>query len=117
MVAWPATLPAEPLAVAVSEGFDDSLILTEMDAGPTKRRRRYTARADRLEVTYRMTPTELTNFRTFYGTTTNDGLTTYTMTHPITGNTVTVGIMAPPAIRMVGGGQAYDVSLKLEIQP
>ena len=117
MVAWPANLPTEPLVASVSESADDNLILTGMDAGPTKRRRRFTARADRLQVTYRMTATQLANFRVFFGTTINDGLNTYDITHPISGDTVSVGIMAPPEINMIGGGQAFDVTLTVEVQP
>ena len=117
MVAWPASLPAEPLVASVAESADDNLILTGMDAGPTKRRRRFTARADRLQVTYRMTTTQLASFRSFFGTTINDGLISYDITHPISGDTASVAIMAPPEISMIGGGQAFDVTLTVEVQP
>jgi hypothetical protein len=113
-ISWPASLGAP---MAAEKLVDDNLILTKMDAGPSKRRRRYTARADGLALTYRFDATQFAVWRAFFDTTTNDGLETYDITDPIDGGTIDVALAAQPKIIAVANVGGFDVSLQLEVQP
>ncbi len=116
MATWPGSLPG-PMKEPFNEALDDTVIRTSMDTGPTKRRRRYTARKDMLNLVYRLDLTQLAIFRTFYGTTINDGLTEYDMEHPVTEATITVAIMSPVKFVNVGASDIYEIAFSVEIQP
>ncbi len=113
---FPASLPG-PMKESFNEALDDTIIRTSMDTGPTKRRRRFTARKDTLNLVYRFDLTELATFRTFYGTTINDGATEYDMTHPITLATITVAIMSPIKFVNIAASDFYEISFGVEMQP
>jgi hypothetical protein len=112
-VSWPASLGSP---VSAEKTIDDNLIVTKMEAGPTKRRRRYTARADGLSLTYRFDDTQASTWLTFFGTTIADGAIAYDMTDPIGGGVIDVAIIEPPRLSAAPGGGA-DLSLRLEVQP
>ena len=115
MAAWPASLPQGPF-VGHSEGFPDELVRTKMDAGPAKVRRRYTASVIPIEYPIQLTTAQVTTLRTFYYTTLNGGVDTFTHDLPRTGVAATLRFTAPPKPRVSAVG-TWQVVLMLEILP
>lgn len=116
MSAWPASLPQRPLLGPTTENPGDTRIRSEMAAGVAKVRSRYTARIVRLAAVYRMTNAQAATFDTFYATTLNNGVLSFTIPHPRTGDSVSVRIVDEPRYADVSKN-ALDVSLTLEVLP
>lgn len=118
MVDWPSTLPQRPLADDWSEELPDLLLRSPMDIGPAKTRRRTTAGVTPVQASFRMTPTELAAFRTFYQTTVVSGSVPFDWVHPITGETLSWQIVPKPRITPYRSNSPnYRVSLQLEALP
>ena len=84
MPAWPASLPQAPLARGYQEAFGDTTLRTQMDAGPDKLRRRFTAGVDSFTTLLRLTKTQAATFESFYKTDTAGGTLAFTWVHPRT---------------------------------
>ena len=69
MTTWPATLPTKPLIGGYTENGPDLVLETEMDAGPPKQRRRFSAGVRSLDVSYKLTTAQVAFLETFYYTT------------------------------------------------
>ena len=117
MAIWPITLPTEPIIDSLRETPPNLLQRTEMDAGPAKVRRRFTAGVRKFEVAYMFSPDEMTIWENFYENTISDGALSFTYPHPrIWGTFITVRLTEVPDYKSKGGGY-YDISLKLEELP
>ncbi len=116
MPAWPTSLPAFD-AQGFQESAPDNLLRTQMDAGPDKVRRRYTAAARGLQGTILLDETQYATFKTFHGTDLADGALPFTMTNPYGGGTATYRFTGGWSASLVGGGQYVSVSLPLEKLP
>lgn len=116
MPTWPTTLPQILEQRSYREGMPDNVLRTSVDAGPEKRRRRFTAAPRPLAGTIRMTGMELQQFETFFRTTLADGTLAFDFPHPRTQATLSVVFASPPSWTNAGGDY-YDVTLPLEIQP
>ena len=92
------------------------MLRTSVDAGPEKRRRRFTAAPRPLIGTMRMTTAQVAAFETFFRTTLADGTLAFDFPHPRTQSTLSVVFASPPSWTNAGGDY-YDVILPLEIQP
>lgn len=68
MAVWPGTLPHSPLAESFSYEPVPQSISTQMDAGPPKRRRRFSVAYGRYQMTFLLTGLQRATFETFYGT-------------------------------------------------
>ena len=86
MADWPVSLPQIPLQSGFSMELPRTVIATEMDAGPKKYRRRYTAGVTKYKVEFVFTATELSTFQTFFNTTTLGGSLAFNFDDPITGD-------------------------------
>ncbi len=65
MAAWPSTLP-NPSFDGYSVEAGDPTIRTDMDSGPARVRRRFTAAPDRVGLKFVMTEAQMSAFRTFW---------------------------------------------------
>jgi len=79
---WPATLPQELFISGYGQSFPDVAIKSEMDAGPAKVRRRFTAGVEPVSGTQIYTAAQLGYLETFYNTTTLGGTLRFSWTKP-----------------------------------
>lgn len=116
MAAWPGSLPQLSLLAGALETVQDGTIRTEMDAGPAKRRRRYTAVVRRFTVPLVLTTDQVATLETFYDSTLQGGVDAFDWTHPRTGAAVSLAFVARYQLTPIGGGY-YQVILDVEAQP
>lgn len=117
MATWPAGLPQTPDTQGQVEKPADLLLRTQMDAGPAKVRRRYTAGVRPFNCTFFMTKAQVATLETFYVTTLTGGADAFDWAHPRTGVTESWRFVAPPEYRPRGAGLYYDVVCALEQLP
>ncbi len=99
MPSWPGTLPNKQFLDGLVYAPADQSISTDMETGPPKRRRRFSAAYASVQVPMIVTGTELAAFETFYETTLEGGSLSFTWTDPSDGATVTYQFVGPPAWR------------------
>lgn len=116
MAVWPATLPQEPIPDSLTETPPNLLARTEMDAGPAKVRRRYTAGVTDYAMEYVFTPEEMLIWEGFYNAI-GFGVTPFDFPDPRKyWETITVRLVEPPSYKHLGAGY-YSVSMKMEKLP
>ncbi len=116
MAVWPASLPQTPLLRGFSQGLEDNLLRTEMDAGKDKVRRRFTAGIKPVRASTILTTTQKDTLITFYETTINDGADEWDWTDHLNGGTVQYRFLSPPDIRRLSGTK-WEAAMQLEIVP
>jgi hypothetical protein len=99
MAEWPFSLPQKPLLEGYEEREPNTLIRTEMDAGPVKTRRRFTAGVRLIRVAFHLTESQKTTLSTFYRSTLQDGALRYDWTPPGFASVVECRITEPPVYR------------------
>lgn len=104
MAAWPSSLPQYPLATQFSEVSRGGLIVTEMDAGPPKRRRRYTAEMTRFNYGLVLTETQVNTLETFWETTLSMGVDAFDWVHPRTKSAASLAFVTRPTYVPAGAG-------------
>ena len=103
------------------EGFTQSeprgaVLRTQMDAGPAKQRRRFTAAPKVIQGRIgEVTQAELETFEAFYKDTLKMGALSFTTTYPPTGETESFRFMSGYSVSPLGEG--YTVTAQLEILP
>ena len=109
---WPANLPSGLLAAGLTIQPKSNVIRSNMDAGPSKARRRYTARAINYSGKQVFTPSELEIFERFYHNDLADGALRFNFTDPVTLATAEFRFTADySAVENEGH---FDVTLPLE---
>ncbi|MDR2160515.1 MAG: hypothetical protein LBP23_10660 [Treponema sp.] len=83
-ISWPADLPATLLLEGLSAKQESNTIRTQMDAGPGKVRRRYTANTKVFTGKLLLTPAQRTLLEQFYHTALADGVLRFNFTNPLT---------------------------------
>lgn len=81
MADWPSTLPQSPITDGLNYVKKDGVIRTTMEAGPQKRRRRYTATGEDCTMQIPMTRAQTMILDNFYYTTLGDGVLTFMWRH------------------------------------
>ena len=121
MPTWPASLPQKPLQRNYQENFGSTLVSTQMDKGPDKRRRRSTARVDTFQVSFIMDTTQVQTFENFVDNDLNGGALSYQWEHPRTGNTRSFRIVPQGQDNIFSlrplSGKLYEVTMQLEVLP
>ena len=115
MAAWPSTLPQASLLEGALETVQDATIRTEMDVGPAKRRRRYTAVVRRFSVPLILTVDQVATLETFYDSTLSGGVDAFDWLHPRTGASVSLAFVSRYQLQPIGAGY-YRALLELELQ-
>lgn len=113
--AWPGTLPQTPLLEGYTESLPNQVIRSQMETGPAKVRRRFTAAIKPFTVNLLMTLAQTVTLETFYETTLNGGVDQFTWLHPRTTDAITFRFVSPPVF--VTRGVLFGVVLQLESLP
>lgn len=116
MAVWSASLPQTVLQQGYREQAPQNKLRTQMDAGPPKMRRRYTAGVRQIRAMSNMTTTQIADLKTFHNTTLQGGALAFDWTDPVAGGTVSFRFVTEPSWEPLSGNR-YRVSLDLEIMP
>jgi hypothetical protein len=121
MPTWPVSLPTRVLLEGFEATLPSTVIETQMDTGPAKRRRRFTAAVTPYAAMLRITAAQLATFIAFFQTDTAGGALTFDgLAHPLTGAAATHRFMkpgdSPPSYHRVGH-DTWQVSFGLEVMP
>jgi len=113
---WPESLPQALLVEGYNQSFPDITIKSDMDAGPAKVRRRFTAGVEPVSGMMFLAEEQLEYLRTFYKDTLLGGSLRFSwMRPPEHVDACEMRFTAPPTWTRVEG--EYKVSLALEILP
>lgn len=115
MPAWPGVLPRVPLLGTV-ETAPDLVVRTQMDAGPAKLRRRFTAGVRTFDAEFLLSEAQVAALDDFYVTATAGGSVRFDHVHPRTDATVEMRFTAPPAYEQITPSR-WRARLKLEVMP
>ncbi len=115
MPAWPGILPAVPL-LGHRETAPDMVVRTEMDAGPAKLRRRFTAGVRKFQVPLVLSDAQVQALDNFFVTDTAGGSLRFDYMHPRTGAVIKCRFVAPPEYDLVAPSK-WRATLSLEVLP
>lgn len=118
MPTWPVTLPQYVLEAGYQEQMEDQTIESQVDAGPAKVRRRFTASVRRFQVVVQMTPAEADIFEDFFLNTLQGGSLSFDWVHPRTRVAKVFRFRKPaPQISVSGSGEIVRYTMTLEALP
>ena len=113
---WPVTLPQYLSTDGYSESPPELSVRTQMDAGPAKVRRRFTAGVRPVSGSVLLTEAQIEILDAFYVTTLEGGSLTFDWLHPRTAASATFRFTAVPKYS-TQGGDLWRADLALEIMP
>jgi hypothetical protein len=113
---WPATLPPRPLADGYSLKFGNGAVRTNMDSGPPKVRKRFTAAVEPVGMVFRLTRAQVAILRAFYRDDCAYGAIPFQLVEPITGETRRFNFVEAPAV-VPASRVKFDATLRLEALP
>lgn len=116
MAVWPASLPSSLLANGYSRQKGDQTIRTQMDAGPAKVRRRFSAAPTEVSGSMIVTMAQIGTLQDFFDQTLAGGSLPFDWADPVDGAVVSWRFTAPPSSAALGAS-LFRVSLSLEILP
>lgn len=114
---WPAELPQLVLQDGYQETMPNTRLRTQMDQGPAKVRRRFSAGVRPFSLLLDMSSAQVAIFDTFYNTTLEGGSLSFSWKHPRTGANVTFRFGGDDPTITSAGGDRYSAAIKLEILP
>ena len=112
---WPSTLPQKFEQDGYSEDLADNTIRSEVDVGPAKVRKRYTAGVDVVSGKMHLTADQVDTLKTFYRTDTEGGSLKFNFDHPTENKTMECRFTKPPGI--VPLAHEFEGNIELEILP
>lgn len=115
--AWPAGLPQLVAVDGYGEAPPDTIMRTNMGAGPAKVRRRSTAGIRPLSVLLDLDATQVETLDAFYVETLHGGAVAFDWIHPRTQVAVTLRFVRPPAYRPQGSDASWRAAVQLEVLP
>lgn len=115
MPAWPASLPSYVLEGGYQEKFQDQTVESKMDTGPAKIRRRFTKAIRFISCSMLCTPSQVTDFETFWQTDCKGGSISFTWVHPRTRAATTFRFRSPAPTYSVTGGTNVTINFTLEV--
>jgi len=116
MAVWPVTLPTIPLVAGYSESPPDTLIRTQMDAGPARVRPRYTGGVRPIMAAISCTKAQVEVLDVFYVTTLQQGSQPFDWVSGRTGVTQSFRFTKPPVYKPEHQ-ERWTVTLELEVMP
>jgi len=114
---WPATLPQSPLIAGLAEDPQDVSVRTQMETGPAKIRRRFTAEIRNIVYPLLLTTAQVETLDVLYYTTLEGGSLPFTHLHPRTGATVDYRFLEKPGPYTPLSHNKWSAELQLEILP
>lgn len=120
MSSWPASLPK--IRLPVEHTRQDGTLRTDMEAGPQKVRRRFSAVAQDYRFSLRMTGTQYDTLLDFFEDTLGGGSLRFDMDDPRTGSSEEFRFTASPGGQVVVGNsdpdkRIWDINIELERLP
>lgn len=120
MASWPGTLPQNQFR-GLSDEREVAVVRSNMDAGPAKQRRRFSAAVRTLTVPIILNGAQKQTFDTFFITTLAEGALSFAWTDPVTDSALNLRFTKPPKwVLQVGGSTSarlWQAELPLEILP
>lgn len=114
---WPTSLPQTLIAVNYNQSFPDVTIKSDMDAGPAKVRRRFTAGITPVSGVQIYTSAQLATFQEFFEDTLLGGSLRFSWTKPPAHTEACeMRFTAVPTFTILGNG-VYEIEIALEILP
>ena len=117
MPSWPTSLPQQISQRGYRESLADNVIRTSVDAGPEKRRRRFTSAVRPLSGSMTMTSAQLDILTTFYDDDVASGALAFDFRAPRDQSTMLSVVLKQPPSWTNLGGDNYEVNLEMELQP
>lgn len=116
MATWPTYLPA-PLRAGYEINPEDPILRTQMDAGPDRVRRRYTAIPSRIPVSWRLTEAQLALFEAWHKYEALDGAAWFTVSlvNGLGFQSMEARFAKPPKKALLSGTN-WEVSAELEVR-
>jgi len=115
-VAWPTSLQQILDGDNFTLQMGSMVTRTENQNGLAKVRRKFTKPIDVVSGKMVIDYSLYSDLETFYRVTTDGGVNSFTMLHPIFGVTATFRFLAPPQLSHLGGAK-FIVNLQLEVMP
>lgn len=112
MSAWPGDLPQEQF-IGTSVQRETGMIRTNMDVGPAKTRRRFTACVIRVQCPLVLTNSQKSVFNAFYRDTLQEGTLPFDWSDPLADSLVSYRFVSAPQFRLVRGDSNSDISTRL----
>jgi hypothetical protein len=112
---WPTSLP-KPGPGNYSEQAQSGLLVSDMEMGPPKVRRRFTATGVQIEMRLVLTTAQLSDLESFHKTDCLNGALPFDWNHPRTGAAVKARFIAPPAYTSAGRGY-WPTAISLMVLP
>lgn len=117
MATWPASLPTAPEGPGYNEAAPNTLIRTQMDAGPPKVRQKFTAGVRTFTMSWMLTKAQVATLDAFYLTTCEGGSLSFDgLAHPRTQAAADFRFIAPPAYAYLGP-DVWRAQTQLEVLP
>lgn len=116
MATWPSSLQQKLNARDFSISPSNTVLTTEMDYGPAKKRRRYTDATEGVGCSIVIDLDEYTTLMSFFNIDCAGGATPFDFIHPITQVPVRSRWQTPPAVTPMGG-LVFAVSMQWEFLP
>lgn len=117
---WPVGVPATFEQDGYSFSSQNGALRSDMDIGPAKVRRRFTATVERHSGDIVMTKAQFNTWKTWFNSTIGQGALDFNFTHPLDGTAIVARIVTkdPPYTAAPDGQTAYiRLSLELEVLP
>lgn len=115
MAVWPLSLPQQVLASDYTEAADANTIRSDVDVGPAKVRRRYTAEVKVLQIGLVLTAAQVVTLDTFYDATLG-AVDAFDWVHPRTLAAASLRFRSRPEYRAIGASY-FRAAFALEILP
>ena len=117
MPTWPSSLPQKPEQQGFLESPPDLTLATDMDVGPAKLRRRFTAGVRVFDFNVLLDNTQVDTLDSFYLTDVAGGALSFDLPDPrASSGTISVRFIGPPQYSNVGG-PLYRATMKFEKLP
>ena len=116
MPTWPSSLPEAPLLQGFSETPPETVVRTQMEAGPAKIRRRFSAGVRRFTMQFSMTQDQVAAFDDFFQNDCAGGSLAFDFTHPRTKQAHQFRFQTQPRYEPLTN-QRYTVIVEMEQLP
>lgn len=114
---WPLAADAGFEVQGFTETLPNAILRTQMDAGPAKQRRRFSAAPIAIAGSMLLTAAQAALIEAFFRDTLALGALPFEWTHPRTGALRTWRFTEPPQLAAAASGAWWRVTMKLEILP
>lgn len=115
-ITWPSTLPQSIQRGSYQETLPNVSVRTQMDVGPPKMRRRFTAGYTPIQAEILISKTQAATLETFYNDTSVGGTLAFDWINHRTGSSAEYRFVKPP-VYIPMGYERYRARLVLEILP